>query len=309
MTTDYQQNQFNHSLLRAIQEASPDGILVVDQHSHIISFNQRFLDIWQIDEECRPDEQAVFDKLPENSLLDFALAQLKHPDAFLQRIQELYDNPAMHEHTEIELIDGRTLERHSAGLHDDQGNYLGRVWFFRDITQQKRNEALLRDLAWYDPLTASMTRGHFLERAEEELQRARRYGYSLAIIMLDLDHFKHINDRYGHSAGDRVLKTLCQRWLETLRNSDLLGRIGGEEFAVLLPESDLQTALLTAERIRSVTQSQPVISDATDINCTVSCGVAMIDNTQNDGIKVALKHADNALYSAKELGRNRIEYF
>ncbi len=71
MTTDYQQNQFNHSLLRAIQEASPDGILVVDQHSHITSFNQRFLDIWQIDEECRPDEQAVFDKLPHCCPVNF----------------------------------------------------------------------------------------------------------------------------------------------------------------------------------------------------------------------------------------------
>lgn len=309
MDTDYQQNQFNHSLLRAIHEASPDGILVVDQHSQIISFNQRFLDIWQIEDNCRPDEQAVLHDLPEESLLDTALRQVKHPDAFLQRIQELYDNRAMHEHTEIELIDGRALERYSAGLHDDQGNYLGRVWFFRDITQQKHNEALLRDLAWFDPLTSCMTRGHFLERAEEELLRAQRYGHQLAIIMLDLDHFKHINDRYGHSAGDRVLNTLCQRWLETLRNSDLLGRIGGEEFAALLPESDLQTALLTAERIRAITQSQPVKSDGIDINCTVSCGVAMVDNKQDHSIKLALKHADNALYSAKELGRNRVEYF
>ncbi len=248
-------------------------------------------------------------KLPENSLLDFALAQLKHPDAFLQRIQELYDNPAMHEHTEIELNDGRTLERYSAGLHDDQGNYLGRVWFFRDISQQKRNEALLQDLAWRDPLTRTMTRGHFLERAEEELQRAQRYGHKLAIIMLDLDHFKDINDRYGHSAGDCVLKVICQRWLETLRNNDLLGRIGGEEFAVLLPESDLETALLTAERVRSVTQSQPIKSDGLDINCTVSCGVAMVNNNQDHSIKEALKHADDALYRAKQLGRNRVEYF
>lgn len=309
MDTDYQKNQFNHSLLRAIQEASPDGILVVDQNSQIISFNQRFLDIWQIEDEARPDEQEAHQNLPEDSLLDCALRQLKHPDAFLQRIQELYDNPAVHEHTEIELIDGRTLERYSAGLHDDQGNYLGRVWYFRDITQQKRNEALLRDLAWYDPLTASMTRGHFLELADEELQRAQRYGHNLAIIMLDLDHFKHINDHYGHSAGDLVLKTLCQRWLETLRNSDLLGRIGGEEFAILLPESDMQTALLTAERIRAITQSQTVKSDNIDINCTVSCGVAMVDSEQDHSIKLALKHADNALYSAKELGRNRVEYF
>lgn len=309
MDTDYQQDQFNHSLLRAIHEASPDGILVVDQNSQIISFNQRFLDIWRIEDDCRPDDQALHHNLPEDSLLDTALRKIKHPDAFLQRIHELYDNPAVHEHTEIELIDGRTLERYSAGLHGDQGNYLGRVWFFRDITQQKRNEALLQELAWRDPLTETMTRGHFLELAEEELLRAQRYGHQPAIIMLDLDHFKLINDRYGHSAGDRVLSTICQRWLETLRNSDLLGRIGGEEFAALLPESDLQTALLTAERIRAITQSQPVKSDGIDINCTVSCGVAMIDNKQGHSIKLALKHADNALYNAKELGRNRVEYF
>lgn len=309
MDTDYQQNQFTNSLLRAIHEASPDGILVVDQYSHIISFNQRFLDIWQIDEKYRPDEQAIYQNLPENSLLDSALSKVKHPDEFLQRIDELYDNPGMHEHTEIELKDGRTLERYSVGLHDEQNNYLGRVWFFRDITRQKLDEALLQNLAWSDPLTETLTRGHFLERTEEELQRAQRYGYKLAIIMLDLDHFKNINDSYGHAAGDRVLKNLCQRWFETIRSNDLLGRIGGEEFAVLLPQSDLQTALLTAERIRAITESQPVHSDGTDINCTVSCGVAIVENEQDHSIKIALKHADDALYSAKKLGRNRVEHF
>lgn len=302
-------NQFSRSLLRAIQEASPDGILVVDQHSEVISYNQRFLEVWQIEEQCRPDEQSMYKNLSEEPLLDSALRKLKNPDAFLQRIQELYDNPTLHDHAEIELNDGRTLDRHSTGLFDDQNNYLGRVWFFRDITRQKLNEALLQDLAWRDPLTGTMTRGYFLERAEEELQRAERYGHTLAVIMLDVDHFKEVNDRYGHYAGDRVLVILCQRWLEAIRNNDLLGRIGGEEFTILLPQSDLQTALQTAERVRSITASQPVHSDGIDINCTVSCGVTMLDNNQNDSVKDALKRADNALYSAKKLGRNRVEQF
>jgi len=309
MDKDDNHNQFTRPLLHAIQEASPDGILVVDRHSQVISYNQRFLEVWQIEEKYRPSEQVMRQYVPEEPLLDAALRKLKDPDAFLQRIQELYDNPELHDHTEIELTDGRTLDRHSTGLFDEQNNYLGRVWFFRDITRQKQNEALLQDLAWRDPLTGIMTRGYFLERAEGELQRIQRYGHTLAVIMLDVDHFKQVNDRYGHGAGDQVLKTLCQRWLDTLRNSDLLGRIGGEEFAILLPQNDLQAALQTAERIRSITASQPVHSDGVDINCTVSCGVTLLDNHQNDSVQGALKRADNALYNAKKRGRNRVEHF
>jgi diguanylate cyclase (GGDEF)-like protein len=309
MDKDDNHNQFTRPLLHAIQEASPDGILVVDRHSQVISYNQRFLEVWQIEEKYRPSEQVVRQHLPEEPLLDVALRKLKDPDAFLQRIQELYDNPELHDHTEIELTDGRTLDRHSTGLFDDQNNYLGRVWFFRDITRQKLNESLLQDLAWRDPLTGIMTRGYFLERAEKELLRTQRYGHTLAVIMLDVDHFKQVNDRYGHGASDQVLKTLCQRWLDTLRNSDLLGRIGGEEFAILLPQNDLEAALQSAERIRSITASQPVHSDGIDINCTVSCGVTLLDNNQNDSIQDALKRADNALYNAKKRGRNRVEHF
>lgn len=309
MDKDDNHNQFTRPLLHAIQEASPDGILVVDRHSQVISYNQRFLEVWQIEQKSRPDDQTAYPHLPEEPLLDSALRKLKDPDAFLQRIQELYDNPELHDHTEIELTDGRTLDRHSTGLFDDQNNYLGRVWFFRDITRQKLNEALLQDLAWRDQLTGVMARGYFLERAEEELQRTQRYGHTPALIMLDVDHFKQVNDRYGHYAGDRVLVMLCRRWLDTLRNNDLLGRIGGEEFTILLPQSDLQTALQTAERVRSITENQSVHSDGIDINCTVSCGVTMLDNNQNDSINDALKRADNALYSAKKLGRNRVEQF
>src|SRR5690606_13536511 len=150
---------------------------------------------------------------------------------------------------EIALKDGRTIERHSVGLRGNDGRYLGRVWFFLDITERKRAERELRELALHDSLTGLPNRGHFAALAAAEMRRAQRYGRPLSVLMLDLDGFKGINDRYGHAGGDTVLKTVARRWTEALRKADLLARIGGEEFAVLLPETELEAARAVAERL------------------------------------------------------------
>lgn len=234
-----------------------------------------------------------------------ALALLKEPEAFLQRVQELYLNPEEDDHCELELRDGRFLERHSAGLHNDKQHYFGRVWFFRDITERKRNEAALRDLAWRDPLTGEMNRGHFFARAAEELVRARRQRHPLAMLMLDLDCFKEINDNLGHAAGDAVLETVCKRWRAILRNVDLLGRIGGEEFAILLPGSELADAQLVAERLRASVADEPVSMGGEEVYCTVSGGLAMVED-RDHSVQDALRRADRALYQAKNQGRNRM---
>jgi diguanylate cyclase (GGDEF)-like protein/PAS domain S-box-containing protein len=298
--------EFDRSMLRAIQEASPDGILVVDDQGVVVSYNQRFLDMWKISIDHLDYHASDEGTVPEKRLMSAALSQLKDPGAFLKRVMELYAMPTARDHSELELKDGRILERHSVGLHNDHDRYLGRVWFFRDITERKRVEAALRELAWRDQLTGEMSRGYFLSSATEELARAKRYRHPLAILVVDLDHFKRINDRYGHSAGDTVLITVCQRWREALREVDLLGRIGGEEFAILLPNSDREAAQKVAERLRAVVAEQPIRGLGEEISCTVSGGMAMVDidgGTIND----ALSRADDALYRAKCNGRNRME--
>lgn len=297
---------FDRLLLRAIQEASPDGILVVDGQGQVASFNRRFLEIWRISAEHMASS-ALADGAPRNSkILLEAAGKVADKEGFIRRIRELYANPELSDHCEIRLQDARTLERHSVGLRDDSGEYLGRVWFFRDITARKSDEAALRHLAMHDSLTGVMNRNQFFERAGEELQRAQRYRKPLAMLMLDLDHFKQINDVHGHGAGDAVLKTTCQLWMSDLRRLDLLARIGGEEFALLMPYSPLTAAQVVAERLRARTSASVVTFQGQEIRFTVSGGIAMV-NTDDSSIEAALHRADLALYRAKTAGRNRME--
>lgn len=298
--------EFNTSLIRAIQESSPDGILVVDKDSVVVSYNRRFLELWRIPyERIRPDDGD--DGLMTNQpILLTVMQRVKNPVQFIQRVQALYGDYNARDYCEIELKDGRTLERHSAGLRNDRGEYLGRVWFFRDITRHKQAEAELKELASRDPLTGVMNRGYFFQRATEELNRARRFNHPLAALMIDLDHFKYINDHFGHAAGDQVLKTVCERCDDVLRNIDVFGRLGGEEFSVLMPESGLPAARAVAERLRAVVASQAVAVQGRTIRCTISAGVSLARSNDNS-VEDALRRADDALYCAKRGGRNRVE--
>jgi diguanylate cyclase (GGDEF)-like protein len=163
-------------------------------------------------------------------------------------------------------------------------------------------------LATIDPLTGLPNRRGFFERAEIELDRARRYGRTLTVMMLDADHFKRINDEYGHAGGDAALRHLAETLSATLRASDLAGRLGGEEFAVLLPETDFAGARQLAQRVRMSIATAPLIIGGARIELTVSVGVAAVptDGPPDAAIELALRDADEAMYRAKAEGRNRV---
>ncbi|MBP2295950.1 diguanylate cyclase [Azospirillum rugosum] len=165
--------------------------------------------------------------------------------------------------------------------------------------------AKLERLATVDPLTAVWNRRHFLELAGAELGRARRHGRRLSVFLLDLDHFKAVNDGYGHAAGDEVLRVAVSRAREALRTSDQIARFGGEEFAILLPETDLAGAHVVAERVRAAIAGAPVAVEGRAIPITGSLGVAEWDGVE-PSIEQTLRRADTALYDAKQAGRNRV---
>jgi two-component system, cell cycle response regulator len=175
----------------------------------------------------------------------------------------------------------------------------------RDISERKAAEDELRRLATTDPLTSVANRREFMEAAERELARVRRYGRPLALLMLDVDHFKSINDAYGHAAGDDVLVTLAAETRECLRECDVIGRLGGEEFAVILPETPLVEALEVAERLRRRLQGLSIRCGPHNINFTVSIGVGACA-ASDMSIEAPLTRADHALYTAKREGRNRV---
>jgi len=176
----------------------------------------------------------------------------------------------------------------------------------QDITEQKELQWKLEREARTDPLTGCINRRHFLELAEHELTRARRYDEPLSVLMLDLDHFKIINDQHGHPVGDLVLQRLVHICQVTLRTEDSVGRLGGEEFAILLPESTLQEAQEAAQRIcLAIAVTEISLSEGAPIHFTASIGVATLAQEDAD-IHTVIGRADKALYEAKHAGRNRV---
>ncbi|MEZ4483176.1 MAG: diguanylate cyclase [Syntrophotaleaceae bacterium] len=189
---------------------------------------------------------------------------------------------------------------------DVSGKFTGTIVVAEDITKRKNLEKELEALATTDPLTGAKNRRSFLHLVEKELDRSQRYGHPLALLMMDIDHFKKINDTYGHDAGDRVLKLLVAESFGVLRKSDLFGRWGGEEFVALLPETDLPQATTVAERLRArIGEAELTCDDGALIQFTVSIGLTVVKDS-TCSIDDLFKTVDEAMYLAKEQGRNRV---
>jgi diguanylate cyclase (GGDEF)-like protein/PAS domain S-box-containing protein len=191
---------------------------------------------------------------------------------------------------------------------DENGQAIGVEGIARNITQRKTMEDKLTTLARIDDLTQVCNRRYFYEEAEKQLMLAQRYQRPMALLMLDLDHFKQVNDTHGHRAGDDLLIHFAHICRSTIRETDIIGRTGGEEFAILLPETGLDAASLLAERIRSNVESSSVAFNHAILTYTVSVGVAVRD-TEDLNIEKMLSHADKALYAAKKAGRNCIRIY
>lgn len=169
-------------------------------------------------------------------------------------------------------------------------------------------EQRILNLARTDYLTGLLNRRAFIERLEAEVNRGKRMQGTLGLIIIDIDHFKQINDTYGHQAGDLVLQSFARNLNECCRGYDFIGRYGGEEFIICLPEANMEEAALTAERIRyKVAQNDTWIpSKGIWLNITASFGITAMDNGLPNTTDLLISAADNALYLAKSLGRNRV---
>jgi diguanylate cyclase (GGDEF)-like protein len=181
--------------------------------------------------------------------------------------------------------------------------------------ERENSELLLRNraLAEYsllDPLTGLYARWYVVDQVESELSRALRHGTPMSLLMIDLDHFKQVNERHGHAAGDQVLHAVGQLLRDSCRTYDVPGRYGGEEFCLLLPHTRLEQTHSIAERIRRRLEGTVVASVDSNLQVTASIGIVSLDSTPDVAVSGAaslLERADRALYSAKDRGRNRIE--
>ena len=175
----------------------------------------------------------------------------------------------------------------------------------RAVTRKAADAASLKRRLTTDHLTGVSNRAHFFELAERETVRCRRDGVSAALLMLDIDHFKTVNDTFGHAAGDQALKTVSAACGRALQPQDTLARLGGEEFVVLLPSTDLRRAGEVAERLRAMVAALEIVTPSGTFAVTASFGCSLLDD-RTAGVAVALAAADRALYAAKRGGRNRV---
>jgi diguanylate cyclase (GGDEF)-like protein/PAS domain S-box-containing protein len=179
------------------------------------------------------------------------------------------------------------------------------VWLVINITEQKRLEERLKRLSQIDDLTGTFNRRYFMEVLQKEFQLAKRHHRSLSLLSIDIDHFKDINDRYGHSQGDQALQHLIKTVRCHLRAEDVLARVGGEEFAILCPMTDRQQAGDLAERIRQIVADTRLDTSCGPIRLTISLGVATLGEDECNADSLLLR-VDKALYRAKHDGRNQV---
>jgi diguanylate cyclase (GGDEF)-like protein/PAS domain S-box-containing protein len=278
-----------------------DGVIVADRDGRIVELNASAERLTQLKRDQvvgRPAEEA----LAHYTLLKEILAAPDDGPSHTVSRKEMV----------IKLDDvNRYYGISSSRVMARGGRFLGRAVVMHEVTERVRLVEQVRELANTDDLTGLYNRRHFLELVGREFELGRRHKYPVSLIMFDVDHFKEVNDTHGHRAGDLVLRELATGCRSVLRSTDVVGRIGGEEFAVLLAHADLQGATQTADRIRRAVESMRVGAGiyGDGIKVTLSVGVTELDGdpgTASDTLDTVLERADKALYRAKDMGRNTV---
>ncbi len=282
-----------------IVECSPDAICVTDTHANILYVNPAFSRITQysLDE--------VLGKNPN------ILSSGKHDDAYYH---DLWRSLTIEGYWEGEIWNRRKNKQiypewlRITALKDGAGSITHYVSQFSDITHQKHNEQKMHQLAYYDGITGLPNRKLLMERLEYSIANANRYHHKLALLFLDLDHFKEINDTYGHDVGDQMLSEMSQRLLSCKRAGDTVARLGGDEFVWLAPEvNDLAEIEGCANRIKAIF-GRPFVIEHHAFKVTASIGISLYPD-DGETAEALLKAADSAMYRAKKLGRDRSIFF
>ena len=286
------------SLLTATLDSTADGILVVDAARRVERFNRRLIEMWRLPE-------ALADHGDDSAVVRFVLEQLADPETFLAKLEEVNSQPTT-ESDVLEFKDGRVFEWHSKPQRVG-GEVVGRVWSFHDVTDRKRLEAELSYQAFHDPLTGLANKALFSDRLQHAAARLERTGGHLAVLFIDVDDFKTVNDSLGHAAGDEMLRRVAEIVVGCVRKIDTAARLGGDEFAVLVEDvGNRGDVRMLAERILAASR-MPVPVGAENVTTTVSIGITFDSpGTTSDQL---LRNADLAMYTAKERGKNRFEEY
>lgn len=279
--------------LRAILDASPFPIIVSTIADHRVMYlNKDAAKLFGFQQETahgQPEPDIFVDPTDRDTVMDI-----------LEKVGEVDDYDAELKTAERKMFPALV----SAKPMDFEGTpsvFLS----FNDITKRKQMETQLIRMATTDALTGISNRKNFFDIGEREFKLAARYEKPISVLMIDIDYFKQFNDAFGHDLGDQVLTRLGSVLVDTLRDTDIFGRIGGEEFAAVLPETDLNGALEVAERLRTNVESNKLEHEGETLTITVSVGVSQF-SSKDGTLPATLKRADVAMYEAKHAGRNRV---
>ncbi len=282
--------------LRAALDQSDVGVVLLDTEMRAQFINRAFRRLWHLPDEVAERKPAFVGLMYHGrnaktisvpgDQIDFIAAQTT-------RIKSGDEQPS-----DIRLANGDVVRSRCKVLADG-----GRMVTYGNVSDLVRSADEMADLAMKDALTGIYNRRHFTGRLDDEWKRFRRYNRPLSLLLLDIDHFKSINDRYGHDVGDQVIIAVARCCGFQTRDSDVAARIGGEEFAILLPETDLADSRVAAERLRRAVAAEAITTSAGPISVTISVGAALATTKLNDSAEL-MKLADDALYAAKRGGRN-----
>ena len=285
-----QQREFSDDIINSL----PGIFYMLDEQGCIIRMNHHFLKV------------TGYSKDELNSMTALDLFEGKDKNMIAQKIQEVFEHGDSTAETELIIKSGLKIPYSFTGHRSSIDGQPYLVGICTDITERRALQQELMLQAKTDSLTGLSNRRHFLELAEQELARTRRYNKQLSVLILDLDEFKSVNDTHGHQVGDNVLRMVGEVCRKTLREVDMAGRIGGEEFATLLPECDAKQAMEAAERLRQdIANAVIPLEQGGALNFTASIGIITLSSA-DDNIDKLLELADKAMYEAKRSGRNRV---
>ena len=281
------------SELQATLESTADGILVTDLAGRIRAFNRRFAQIWGLPESLLTERQ-------DDAVYDWMRRSVVDPEAYSRRLAQIGEATLLQASERITLHSGQVLERVTQP-QNCRGRPCGRVWAFRDHTELVNAGQRIEALSSTDALTGLFNRRQMGHAVTDAIRQARRSAGTLALLLLDLDRFKQINDSLGHEIGDRVLLDCADRLKGCLRQGDVVARMSGDQFALLVHEADSRGAEATARRVLDAV-SHPCSVDGLQFTLTCSVGVAQFPADGSDA-EMLMRHAESAMQRAKQGGR------
>jgi diguanylate cyclase (GGDEF)-like protein len=279
--------------LQATLESTADGILVTDLVGRIRAFNRRFATTWGIPEDLLSSRQ-------DEAVHDWMRRSVSDPDAYQRKLKAVQEATLLSATERLTLHSGQVLERVTRPLWC-RGQAMGRVYSFRDLSEQLAAQHRIEELSLTDALTGLPNRRQLAEHVAQASQRSRHEGGSFALLLIDLDRFRHINDSLGHETGDRVLIDVAQRIKSCMRSDDLLARTGGDQFALLVEGADTAVAEATARRVLEAVAA-PYNLDGAQFTLTCSIGGALCPGNGHSADEL-IRHAEAAVLAVKQGGR------